>query len=193
VQRKHGAALAANAILSPAQLTLTFPAGTTSRTLDLAVKEDGVDEDDETVRLALGPLTNATAGAAASYTLTITDDDAAPRVAWNLLEPTRTTSENQPGPYAYQIVLVGLTERVVTVPVTVSGSATAGTDYTLRAGDIPVTFNPGESSRTVQITVIDDPVRENGGPESIGLTLTAPTNATLAFPTVRRHFIRDND
>lgn len=179
----------------PAQLTLTFPAGTTTQTLALAVKEDFIDEDDETVLLALGTLTNATVGATSSYALTITDDDASPIVAWNPLEVDRTTSENQTGPYDYQVVLLGLTERTVTVPVGVSGTATigAGNDYTIRAGDRPVTFAPGQTVRTVRITLVDDTVRENGADESIVLTLTSATNATLGFPTVRRHFINDND
>ncbi len=177
----------------PAQLTLTFPAGTTTQTLDIAVKEDLVDEVNETVLLALGTLTNATAGATISHALTITDDDASPIVAWNLLEADRTTDENQIGPYDYQVVLIGRTERIVTVPIAVGGTATIVDDYTIRAGDRPVTFTPGQTVKTVRITLVDDIIRENGTAESIVLTLGAPTNATRGIPTVRRHFINDND
>ena len=188
-----GTATAPGDFTYPAQLTLTFPAGTTSQSLDIAVKEDLVDEDNETVLLALGTLTNATAGATSSHALTITDDDASPIVAWNLLETDRTTSENQIGPYDYQVVLFGRTERTVTVPVAVGGSATIVNDYTIRAGDRPVTFAPGETVKTVRITLVDDTANEGNTNESIVLTLNTPTNATRGIPTVRRHFINDND
>lgn len=188
-----GTATAPGDFTYPAQLTLTFPAGTTTQTLDIAVKDDLVDEDNETVLLALGTLTNATAGTTSSHALTITDEDASPIVAWNPLEADRTTNENQTGPHDYQVVLIGLTERTVTVPIAVTGSATIVNDYTIRAGDRPVTFTPGQTVRTVRITLVDDNSNEGNTNESIVMTLNNPVNATLGIPTVRRHFINDND
>ena len=59
--------------------TLTFAAGTTSRTFDVSVTGDVVDESNETVLASLGAPTNAVVSTTAGTgTGTITDDDATP-------------------------------------------------------------------------------------------------------------------
>lgn len=55
--------------------TLTFPAGTTSRTIRVAVANDGINETDETVSVHLSDPAGAALGRNAVYTHTIVDDD----------------------------------------------------------------------------------------------------------------------
>jgi hypothetical protein len=55
------------------------------------------------------------------------------------------------------------------------GTATAGQDYRAISGTL--TFNPGESSKTFDVPVIDDRLADGG--ETVLLTLTSPTGATL--------------
>jgi hypothetical protein len=78
----------------------------------------------------------------------------------------------------------------VTVPYTVSGSATAGTDYTgFTNGSF--TFAPGITTTTKTLTVVDDHLIES--PETIIVTLGTPDNAALGTPSVETITINDND
>ncbi|MEB3214115.1 MAG: Calx-beta domain-containing protein [Leptolyngbyaceae bacterium] len=63
------------------------------------------------------------------------------------------------------------------VQVTVAGgSATAGADYT-NSFPLTVTFNPGETSKTVTIPVLEDLLIE--GTETLNLSLIATSNASI--------------
>jgi hypothetical protein len=79
--------------------------------------------------------------------------------------------------------------------VTVNYAATGGTargggvDYRLASGTL--TFNPGETSKTISIAVVDDKLAEQ--PERIQVTLSKPTNAALGVNTVHTYTIVDND
>ena len=59
--------------------------------------------------------------------------------------------------------------------------ATDPDDYTISPAS-PLTFAPGETSRTITITVVDDTLIESD--ETIVLTLGTPTNATIGTPDV---------
>ena len=66
--------------------------------------------------------------------------------------------------------------RTVTVDYATSdGSAQAGSDYTAASGTL--TFNAGETSQTVQVTVLTD--SEDESQETLTLTLSNPSQATL--------------
>jgi hypothetical protein len=60
--------------ISPAS-PIVIPAGQTSTTIVIAMKEDMLDEPDETVIVVLGMPTNAMLASPSTYTLTIRDDD----------------------------------------------------------------------------------------------------------------------
>ena len=59
---------------------------------------------------------------------------------------------------------------------TADGSATAGSDYTARKGEL--TFDPGETEKTVSVPVLDDAHDE--GAETLTLRLSAATGAVIA-------------
>ena len=59
---------------------------------------------------------------------------------------------------------------------TADGSATAGSDYTARKGEL--TFDPGETAQTVSVPVLDDAHDE--GEETLTLRLSAATGAVIA-------------
>jgi len=61
---------------------------------------------------------------------------------------------------------------------TADGTALAGSDYTASSGTL--TFAPGQTSKTVTVTVLGDTVVE--GTESFTLNLSGATNATLPAP-----------
>ena len=59
---------------------------------------------------------------------------------------------------------------------TINGSAISGTDFTATTGTL--TFNPGETSRTIEVSVTGDTASE--GDETFTLTLSNPVNLQLA-------------
>ena len=63
--------------------------------------------------------------------------------------------------------------------VTADGTATAGDDYTAASGTL--TFNAGDTSQTVEITVLTD--SDDEGQETLTLTLSNPNQATLGDAT----------
>ena len=128
--------------------------------------------------------TNATTGPPA--TLTILDDDP-PTVAFTAT--TFTVNENQAAA-GINVSLSAASGRPVTVNfATSNGTATAGSDYTAANGTL--TFAPGETSKTIFIPIINDTLDELT--ETVFVTLTSPTNASLGAPAVATLNIADDD
>ncbi len=67
----------------------------------------------------------------------------------------------------------------VTVNYTASGTATAGSDYSLVPGTL--TFNPGEQMKAVPLAILSDAIGE--APEVIVVSLSNPSGASLSSPT----------
>ena len=67
------------------------------------------------------------------------------------------------------------------------GTATGGgVDYTISGTQL--TFDPGQTSKNVPITVVDDTLDEPD--ETIVVTLSSPINATLGANTAHTYTIR---
>ena len=62
---------------------------------------------------------------------------------------------------------------------TSDGTATSDLDYTSASGTL--TFSPGESRKTVNVTVLDDSLDDDG--ETLTFTLSSPVGATIATAT----------
>ncbi|MGQ8335704.1 Ig-like domain-containing protein [Sunxiuqinia sp. A32] len=80
---------------------------------------------------------------------------------------------------------------VVTVNYTVTGTAAgSGADYTLVNGVL--SFNAGQTSKNITIaSIVDDAILEAN--ETVIVTLSNPTNATLGTNTVHTYTITNND
>ena len=77
---------------------------------------------------------------------------------------------------AFQVTLNRAATGTVTVDyATTDGTATAGADYTATSGKL--TFDPGETGKTVKVTVLDDAHDE--GEETLTLTLSNATGARI--------------
>ncbi|MEI6162031.1 MAG: Calx-beta domain-containing protein, partial [Roseococcus sp.] len=80
----------------------------------------------------------------------------------------------------FTVTLSQASADAVTIPwSTQDGTAQAGSDYRAAAGS--VTFAPGETSKTISVTILGDAVVE--GNESFNLLLGAPSGATIADGT----------
>ena len=85
----------------------------------------------------------------------------------------------------------GLTARTVAVDyATSSGTATEGSDYVAASGTL--TFGPGETTKTLTVSVVDDSSVEDN--ETVNLTLSNPTRgATLGTTSTAVLTIANND
>ena len=113
-----------------ASTTVTIPAGETSKTVDVGVKGDALDEPDETFNVTLSSPVNATLGDA-SATGTIVDDDAPPAVSVSDV----TVTEGNSGTVAatFTVSLTSASGQSLSVNfATSNGTATSPGDYTRR-------------------------------------------------------------
>ena len=151
--------------------TVTILAGQTSATIDVAVIDDSILEDNESVTLTLDSITAGDAeisiGAADSATVTIADDDTA---EVTVVASDATASEpGDDGQFTVSISSASDTDTVVAY--TIGGDAAASDDYTALSGT--VTILAGQTSATIDVAVIDDSILEDN--ESVTLTLDSIT------------------
>lgn len=157
--------------------TLTFNPGETTKTISVAVLGDLIDEYDETFTVQLSNSTGALVFTPQAVG-TILDNDAPPQITISDV----TMKEGKANTYTSFVFTVSLSapsEKTVTVNYqTADGTATAGgkqADYYSAGGY--VTFNPGETTKTITITVVGDNRKE--ADEVFFLNLSAATNATI--------------
>ena len=165
---------------------LTFAAGDTSATVDVAVVDDNAAEPAESFSLHLSAPSNAVLGDAIGVGR-ISDDDDLP-----MLGVQDATAIESAGSLDFDITLSAPSGRPVTVQVrTADGSADQGTDYEATAGE--VRFAVGEVRRVVSVALIDDAVDE-ADVETFSFALSSPGNATLAAGgATATGSIRDDD
>jgi hypothetical protein len=135
---------------------LVFDPHETTKTLTVPVRGDVIDEVDETFLLGLMSPINAEIGDGQGVA-TITDDDPPPSLSVadvDVVEGDAGTS-----PATFTVTLNPVSGRTVTVGyATANGSAIAPEDYESVAGTM--TFEPGETTKTVGVPVKGDSVIE---------------------------------
>ncbi len=158
----------------------TIAADTSSTTITVSVTDDTLDEGDETFTVTLSAPSSGVAISDFTATGTITDNDDPP--ALSIAAPVAVT-EGDRGDTAmtFTVTLDAASGRKVTVAhaVAAASTATADTDFTGGAGTL--TFAAGDTSKTITVTVKGDEVDE--ADETVALTLSSPTNATIATAT----------
>jgi probable HAF family extracellular repeat protein len=136
--------------------TLTFAPGETSKTITVLVNGDRIGEPNETFAVNLSNPTNATIGDAQGVG-TITDDE--PRISISDV----SKKEGRKGKttlFTFTVTLSNAYDQPVTMSFqTVNGIAkTSNNDYIAKTGTL--TFAPGETTKTITITVKGDSKRE---------------------------------
>jgi hypothetical protein len=185
-----GGSASAGSDYAVANGTLTFAPGATSRTFSVSIVDDGVDETDETVVLALSSPVNAQLGASQQATLTIIDnDEPAPPPEVRFSAATYSVDEGA-GTGTITVFLDGVSDRAVSVDYATSdGTAGAGSDYDVAKGTL--TFDPGVTQRTFSVGIIEDSADETD--ETVALALSSPVNAQLGAPYQATLTIIDDD
>ena len=172
--------------------TLTFATGTTSRTFDVSVTGDTVNESDETILVSLSAPTNAAVSSAAGTgTGTITDDDGAPTTI-TLTVDDDGVGEGEGATTITVTATVDGTTRFATartVSVSVAGSGTVGVvDFTaVSAFNISIAAGAASGTGTFTLTPTDDDDDETD--ETITVSGTS-TGLTVNPATIS---LTDND
>jgi len=148
--------------------------------ISIPITNDRLSEGNETFLLALStPTGGAAIGSISSAIVTIADDDPEPTVQFSSVG---SSGNEETTPTPILVTLSAASGQTVTVTfLTADGTATAGSDYTAVSGTL--TFDPGVTSRTINVPIIDDGVDE--GSETFTVTILDPVNATLG--TIATH------
>ena len=103
-------------------------------------------------------------------------DDTAPDPPSGLSVADAEATEEEDAALDFVVTLDPAATAAVTVDyATADGTATAGSDYTATSGTL--TFQPGETSKTVSVPITDDAVEDGG--EILTLTLSGASGADL--------------
>ncbi len=169
--------------------TLVFPPGTTSQTVRIKVRNDGVAEGNETIILDLNNARHARLSSTLEkHTLTVSDaNDPPARVRF--VTATTTRGEGDGTEPLLMAVLDRPLATTATVNYSASGTASAGSDYTLAPG--PLSFAPGETVKLLPFALLTDGVPELA--ETVAITLDAPSNSVLGTPATHTITISDSN
>ena len=166
--------------------TLTFAPNETKMTISVPVLDDDIEDTPETLTLTLsnpspkypgtGPLNAGThiSDTEAIGTIRNSEDGAEPST---LSVADAETAEAEGETLDFVVTLDPAAAGTVTVDyATADGTATAGDDYTAASGTL--TFEEGETTKTVTVAVVPDTVNENL--ETVTLTLSNAAGADLS-------------
>ena len=143
--------------------TLSVPKGATTATVPVAVIDDSVHESSETLVLTLTAGEGYAVGNPDTHTLTIVDDE--PTVAF--ASASQRAGEGS-GTHDVEVRLDKAPPSDTTFAYTVTGTATAGSDFTIaNSGTLSVPAHA--TTATIPVTLIDDSVPESN--ETVVLTL----------------------
>ena len=111
-----------------------------------------------------------------------------PDIGFNL---TSSSGDEANASKAITVNLSAISSKDVTVDYVITGTATgSGTDYALANGTL--TISAGSTSSTITIeNIADDSLDEEN--ETVIITLSSPSNATLGSDSVHTYTISDND
>jgi ribosomal protein L35AE/L33A len=160
--------------------TLNWADGdTASKTFVVPISNDALNESDETVNLILtNPTGGVALGSQASATLTIADDDPAPKVSIDDVSMAEGNSGTTN--FAFTISLNAASGQTVSINYTTAdNTALEASDY--QAANGVVTFAPGETSKPVTVLVNGDTQVEPN--ETFAVNLYNLSNASVAKVT----------
>ncbi|OEK02996.1 hypothetical protein BFP97_16345 [Roseivirga sp. 4D4] len=171
------ATIADNDYTAIANQTLIF-AGTAGETQTFTVTPlgDSNPEGNETIQINQSNLAGTTLAVdiSAMGTVTILDDDA---VQFSIDDPSITEGDDGAATLSYTVSLNTAAPETVSVDVSTSdGTATAGSDYTA-LGTTTLTFTPGQTSKTVEVSITGDEILE--GNETVNVNLTNATGLSV--------------
>ncbi|KAA1421815.1 hypothetical protein F0U44_05975 [Nocardioides humilatus] len=165
--------------------TVSFAVGQSTRTVNVTINGDTAIEPDETFNLILSAPVGTTISDN-SGTATITNDE----VVLAVDDVSVVEGDSGTASAVFTLTRSGGTAGTSSVKVaTANGTATAGTDYTA----VPlttVTFTPGQTTKTVTVSVTGD--AEVEASETLRLNLSAPVGATIGDASGTATIVNDD-
>jgi ribosomal protein L35AE/L33A len=153
--------------------SLNFPPGTTTQTVPVTILGDLLNEANESFFLNLAIPVNATISDGQGV-CTINDNDPMPELA--IADVAVTEGDSGTTDAVLTLTLSAVSGQIVTVDyATTNVTAMAGTDYIATNGT--VSFEPGETVRTITVKIIGDVFNEVA--ETLFVSLSEPGNAIL--------------
>ena len=138
--------------------TVTFPTGSETQTISVQTLEDDGAEADERFTVRLSDPDGATLEDAAAQGTIRDDDGGGGHLPVLTIEDAAPVAEG--GTARFPVTLSSVSAEAVTVSyATADGTAKAGSDYTSTRGTLR--FEPGDTTRTIRVPVLDDEIREN--------------------------------
>ncbi|MEX2459484.1 MAG: Calx-beta domain-containing protein, partial [Actinomycetota bacterium] len=170
----NGTAVAPGDYTAVTGATVTFNPGEITRTANVSVNGDVLDEPDQTFTVSLSNPSGA-AIADGTATGTITDDDALPVLSVGDVSVGEAVAS---GKASFPVTLSGQSEQPVTVAyATAPNGATSPGDYTHTSGTLM--WTSGQTvPQTVDVPVVNDALDEADA-EDFFLNLSSPTHAGL--------------
>lgn len=160
--------------------TVTFTAGQSSQTITIPIISNAVFNDDRDFFVDFSNAQGLTLGTT-RVQVTIVNDDPRPVLAF---EQSIFETTEQAGTLGLTVTLSNGTESDVTFDLGVSGTATAGVDYSLE--ETSFTIPAGSLEQQIALTLIADDVKEGG--ESVILSFAnvreADSNPDLSTQTI---------
>jgi hypothetical protein len=175
-----GGTATAGSDFTPASDQLTLNAVQNLAAIAVPLLDDQTDEFDEHFTISITGAAGAVIASPKTALVTIFDDDDPDRFL-SFVDPSHTAAEGG-SPIELTVVLDSPSDSEVTVRiVTGGGSAMPGIDFV--PVDQVLVFAPGEVSKNVEVSVVDESTYE--GTESFPVLLMSPTGlAALGNPSV---------
>ncbi|MEZ4594717.1 MAG: Calx-beta domain-containing protein [Chloroflexota bacterium] len=153
--------------------TLTFLPATMTQTITVPILGDTLDEADEQFTVRLGNQSPGVQVGDFSGIGTILDDDT-PQLTISDVTFVELDAGTETAVF---IVTQSIpSTKIITVNyATANGTATAGSDYTATSGTL--TFTPGQTSKTISVTILPDALTENS--EYCTVNLSNASNANI--------------
>jgi hypothetical protein len=167
-------------------LSHTIPAGASSADIAVTPLNDSLAEAPETVVLTLTPRSAYVVGSPRTATVTLLSDE---KPTVTLTAPTPTATEAGPSAGVFRITRTGQLNGSLTVRLTRTGTATAGSDYV----NFPLTLTipAGASRKDLLVTPLNDSLAE--ARETVVLTLAADAAYTVGNPSTATVTITSED
>jgi hypothetical protein len=171
--------------------TLTFTDGETVKVITITINDDSVFEGDESFNLNLSNVVGSELGNQSTSIITIVEDDAVPPAGIIQFSGASYSVDENSGSVLLTITRTNGSFGSASVDVsTIDETATVTEDY--QAETITLTFDDGETSQTISITIFDDENYE--GNESFNVVLSNVTgDASLGNPLTTMVTIVEND
>ncbi|QDU95795.1 Calx-beta domain-containing protein [Lignipirellula cremea] len=158
---------------SPVTGVLTFQPGETTKDIRVAINDDLIDEDEEGFTIELVGASGATINNS-QLAVSITDNDDAPLVS---IADAPSATEGEVAEFV--VTLSQASSKTITVYYQQNDGTAIGYegDYYDSSGYGMLVFDPGQTSKTIQIQADDDSLPEYT--ETFSIELTSAENATI--------------